>query len=91
MVDSSAPQRLSQAKKELHMLLENRELEGIPLLVLSNKQDLQQTLTQAELVKGLNLDYIDSVWAVVSVSSLTGQGVERAIEWLLSQSLRLVQ
>ncbi len=91
MVDSSAPQRLNQAKKELHMLLENRELEGIPLLVLSNKQDLQQTLTQAELVKGLNLDYIDSAWAVVSVSSLTGQGVERAIEWLLSQSLRLVQ
>ena len=91
MLDAAAPQRLSQAKKELHMLLESPELEGIPLLVLSNKHDLQQTLSQAEIIKGLNLDYIDSVWAVVPVSSLTGQGVERAIQWLLSQSLRLVQ
>lgn len=91
VVDSAAPHRLSQAKKELHMLLESPELEGIPLLVLSNKHDLQPTLSPAELVKGLNLDYIDSAWAVVPVSALTGKGVERAVEWLLSQSLRLTQ
>jgi len=91
MVDSAAPHRLSQAKKELHMLLESQELEGIPLLVLSNKHDLQPTLSQAELIKGLNLDYIDTVWAVVQVSALTGQGVEKAVEWLLNRSLRLAQ
>lgn len=89
MVDAAAPHRLGQAKKELHMLLEVPELEGIPLLVLSNKQDLEP-LSAGDLVKGLNLDYIDGVWAVVPVSALTGQGIDSVLTWLVGQSLRLV-
>ena len=90
VVDSAASHRLTQAKKELHMLLEASDLEGIPLLILSNKSDIDGHLTEAQVIKGLNLDYIAyNQWALVEISALRGDRVERAVEWLVGESLKV--
>jgi len=87
VVDTQAPDDLPVARRELHMLLEDRELAKLPLLVLANKIDLGPKFSEAELIKGLNLDYIsDTAWMVVAVSAKHGTHVDKALEFLLKHS-----
>ena len=71
------------AKKELTSLLEEKGLEGKPLLILSNKIDIDPHMSEVELIKELNLDYLYSnQWAVVQISALQGTYLENALEWI---------
>ena len=45
-------ERLSLARKELHALLEDPELQKMPLLVLGNKIDLEPHMSKEEIIKG---------------------------------------
>ena len=40
------------AKKELHRLLEDKDLATTPLLVVANKVDLQPHASEAAIIKG---------------------------------------
>ena len=40
------------ARKELHALLEDPELQKMPLLVLGNKIDLEPHMSKEEIIKG---------------------------------------
>jgi hypothetical protein len=42
VVDSSEERRIKEAKEELVKILEHPDMEGVPLLVLANKQDLEE-------------------------------------------------
>ena len=46
---------MDEARRNLHQLLEWPSLEGIPLLVLGNKNDIDGALTEEELIEELNL------------------------------------
>ena len=71
------------AKKELTSLLEEKGLEGKPLLILSNKIDIDPHMSEVDLIKELNLDYLYSnQWAVVQISALQGTYLENALEWI---------
>ena len=64
-------------------MLEEKGIENKPLLVLNNKIDIEPHMTDMEIIKELNLDYLYSnPWAVVSVSALKGQNLEDAINWI---------
>jgi Arf/Sar family protein len=64
-------------------LLEEKGLEGKPLLILSNKIDIDPHMSEVDLIKELNLDYLYSnQWAVVQISALQGTYLENAIEWI---------
>jgi ADP-ribosylation factor-like protein 8 len=49
VVDAAAPDRLGDARKELHRLLEDRALESMPLLVAANKVDLTPHVSEQEV------------------------------------------
>lgn len=40
IVDSSDPDRFDEAKEAFDKMIQNRALEGVPLLIIANKQDL---------------------------------------------------
>lgn len=85
MVDASVPDLISLSRKELHLLLDDRELAGVPLLVLANKIDIEPHMTEPEIIQGLNLDYIiDNPWLVISTSALRGTNIERVVDWLVA-------
>jgi hypothetical protein len=42
--------RVEEAKEELHKLLTENHLKGIPVLIYANKQDLPHSLTLAEVL-----------------------------------------
>lgn len=58
VVDASDPKNIDSAKSELFSLIEKSSLQGIPLLVLGNKNDLQGALTQEEIIKKMELTTI---------------------------------
>eukprot|EP00361_Fabrea_salina_P000633 CAMPEP_0202429936 /NCGR_PEP_ID=MMETSP1345-20130828/3524_1 /ASSEMBLY_ACC=CAM_ASM_000843 /TAXON_ID=342563 /ORGANISM="Fabrea Fabrea salina" /LENGTH=118 /DNA_ID=CAMNT_0049041287 /DNA_START=198 /DNA_END=554 /DNA_ORIENTATION=+ len=87
VVDASAGDLLQLARKELHLMLEDRELTGVPLLVLANKVDIEPHLSEPEIIQGLNLDYvIENPWVVISISALRGTNIERVVDWLINKS-----
>lgn len=55
VVDAADKPALPVAKEELHALLEQETLAGIPLLVLGNKSDLREKMSVDELIEGLEL------------------------------------
>ena len=46
---------MEEARNNLHQLLEWPSLEGIPLLILGNKNDMDGALTEEELIEELAL------------------------------------
>lgn len=53
VVDANAMYLLPEAKKELHRLLEDRELAKTALLVVANKIDLEPHATEPQLIRGM--------------------------------------
>ncbi|KAF1774525.1 P-loop containing nucleoside triphosphate hydrolase [Phytophthora cactorum] len=87
VVDANAFDQISLARKELHRLLEDRELATTPLLVLANKIDLEPHISEPELIRELNLDYIvDNPWLVIPISALRLVNIDQVIQWLMKQS-----
>ena len=87
VVDTHATHLFGDAKKELHRLLEDKDLATTPLLVVANKVDLQPHASEATLIKELNLDYIlDNPWVVVPCSALKTINIDEIVQWLIRQS-----
>ena len=75
------------AKKELHSLLDEKGIEGKPLLILNNKIDIEPHMTDVDIIKELNLDYVYSnKWAVISISALKELNLEDAVYWLSNKT-----
>ncbi len=67
----------------MHQLLECREASGIPVLILANKIDLGPKLSEQEVIKGLNLDYVtDNAWMVIPISAKVGTNIDQAVTFL---------
>ena len=79
--------RMELARKELHRLLEDRELATTPLLIIANKIDLDPHISEPELIRELNLDYIvDNPWIVIPTSALKVVNIDQVVDWLTKQS-----
>jgi GTPase SAR1 family protein len=57
VVDTNAIHLLHEEKKELHRLLEDRELTKTAVLVVANKIDLEPHATEPQLIRGINYAY----------------------------------
>lgn len=87
VVDTHSIHTLPDVKIELHRLLEDRELQTTPLLVVANKVDLSPHASESELIKALNLDYIiDNPWIIIPCSALRNTNVDEIIQWLIRQA-----
>ncbi|KAL9646421.1 hypothetical protein ABK040_006419 [Willaertia magna] len=89
VVDGADVDKVPESKKELHKLLENKTLDGKPVLIILNKIDLERRFTKDEIVKHMNLDYIDqkrNPWCVLPISALHKTNITDVIDWLLKQS-----
>lgn len=60
MIDSADSERIEVAKQEIDLMLQEEELAGVPLLILANKQDLPNAMSEQEIYAGLGLTNIKS-------------------------------
>ena len=81
---------MDEARRNLHQLLEWPSLEGIPLLVLGNKNDIDGALTEEELIEELNLRRVNNrPVACFSVSAKNQTNLNITMEWLSEQPKRV--
>ncbi|KAL7538154.1 hypothetical protein ACHAWF_006015 [Thalassiosira exigua] len=85
VIDSSDSQRMEETGRELDQLLNERKLDGVPLLVFANKQDLLNALSAEEIRDGLNLKSIhERQWTIIPCSSKSGEGLEDGFQWVMA-------
>ena len=90
VVDSNDRDRLSQAKDELHGLLDQFELrDAVVLVSLPNKQDLPNAAPAAQLAEALQLSSLRGrKWYIQARCATTGDGSYEGLDWLKEQLSR---
>jgi signal recognition particle receptor subunit beta len=96
VVDAAAPERLPSARDELEVnVLSSALLDGVPLLVLANKQDLRGALSPDEVATRLGLDtatHPGREWHVQGTSALRPEGepdgLVEGFAWLAAAAQR---
>jgi len=84
--------RLNECRLVLERLLQDEATEGVPLLVLANKQDREECVEVVRIKEGFVRKVIEGEKGgsvrdsrVLPCSALTGAGVEETVEWLCSR------
>ncbi|RYP79146.1 hypothetical protein DL771_000124 [Monosporascus sp. 5C6A] len=90
--DGNGAGRLEECRLVLEDVLQNSETEGVPLLILANKQDREDCVEVVRIKEGLVKKVFEGEKAssirdsrVLPVSALTGTGVREAVDWLRSR------
>ncbi|XP_039000143.1 ADP-ribosylation factor-like protein 2 [Hibiscus syriacus] len=77
------PSRFEDSKYALEKVLRH-DLQGAPLLILANKQDLSEAVTAEELARYLDLKKLDErAYMFEAVSAFDGTGIKEGAEWLV--------
>jgi len=84
VIDSNDHDRMDHARDELYFAIDDQELQGKPLLVLCNKQDLPSALSPSEIAKKLKLDdkCKGRKWNAVACTAKTGEGLCDGFAWM---------
>ena len=83
VVDSVDQTRFHEAREELEAILRSEEMNGVPLVILANKQDMPNASTPADIAAKLGLHELkDRRWHVQATSALSGSGVYEAMDQL---------
>ncbi|OQR92288.1 ADP-ribosylation factor-related protein [Achlya hypogyna] len=85
VLDAADEDRFAEAKVALDTMLANAELEGIPILILSNKTDLAKAKDLPTVSEALGVGAIprSHETLVQAISALSMTGVEDAVNWLI--------
>lgn len=82
VVDSNDQNRLKEARDELWKVLESPELTAAVVLVFANKQDLPNALSSDDVMKGLELEKIQShPWQVQAACATSGSGLDEGYDF----------
>ena len=79
MCDASDESRIDEARRELHLILEDENTERTPLVVMANKCDVPGALDRADLQRALDID--DNV-QLFRTSVVRDIGYTEAFRWL---------
>ena len=88
VVDSSDRLRLCVARDELRNVLEHPDIVARkpPMLFFANKMDLPGAVEPKDMAEDLALhaSVKDRPWQIAASNSLTGEGIDAGIDWLVS-------
>jgi len=85
LVDSADHDRIDEASQELHSLLKELNLEGVPFLILANKIDLMNAaLSETQLEQALHLSEFEDNRPIklFRCSLVEGTGYPDGFRWL---------
>lgn len=87
ILDGSNKSKIPESLKELKELLSKPQLANIPLLVLSNKNDLGDSLNTDQTIEILNLkSIVDREVCCYSISAKNGNNIDLTLKWLTEHS-----
>ncbi|KAL4660470.1 ADP-ribosylation factor-like protein 4D [Arapaima gigas] len=90
VVDSTEVERMEEAKVELHKISRTSENQGVPVLILANKQDLPGAMSVVEVEKVLALHELSAstLHHAQGCSAVDGQGLQPGLEKLYEMILK---
>ncbi|CAA0830069.1 GTP-binding protein 1 [Striga hermonthica] len=89
VIDAACPSRFEDSKSALEKVLRHEDLQGAPLLILANKQDLEDAVSVDELSQYLDLKKLDErVYTFQAVSAIDGLGIKESVNWLVDSMER---
>lgn len=90
VVDSTELERMEEARVELHKITRTSENQGVPVLILANKQDQESALTVTEVEKMLSIHELTmyTLHHVQGCSAVDGQGLQGGLEKLYEMILK---
>ena len=59
VIDSTDKERFSIVKEELMKIMIEPGLEKVPVLIISNKQDLEEAVSEEEIIKSIGISSMD--------------------------------
>ncbi|EQC32021.1 hypothetical protein SDRG_10220 [Saprolegnia diclina VS20] len=85
VLDAADEARFDEARSALDTMLANAELDGIPILLLANKNDLADAQDMGVIAECLGVASLPSHHEAraQSISALSMDGVEDAVHWLI--------
>lgn len=88
VVDSSDIGRLEESKNELLRVINDKELANSLLIVLANKQDVDNAVKPKELIDLFSLNDLtgEHTWSVIPTIAIDGTGLVEALNWISSHS-----
>ncbi|CAI9276742.1 ADP-ribosylation factor 1 isoform X2 [Lactuca sativa] len=85
VVDSNDRDRVTEARDELHRMLNEDALREATILVFANKQDLPNAMRVSELTEKLGLHSLrHRRWYMQSTCATSGEGLYEGLDWLSS-------
>ncbi|KAL1512090.1 hypothetical protein AB1Y20_005362 [Prymnesium parvum] len=87
LVDSNDPDRLQEAREELHEVLADDRLRNACVLLLANKQDLPRAMAPHHIAEQMGMRSLRQEWYIQPCSAVTGSGLYEGLDWL-STALR---
>ncbi len=87
VVDSSDIDRIDESRDELHAILSDDEMYGVPVVIIANKCDLPNKMTCAQIAERLDLQKLGNnrtKWYIQSACAKTGEGIYEAMEKMAS-------
>jgi len=93
VIDSTDEERLSESKRAFEKMVTSEALDGVPILVLANKQDVETCLSIPDIKTAFS-DCTSKIGRrdclTQACSALTGKGVREGIEWMVKCVVRNV-
>lgn len=86
VVDSNDRERVAEAERELHNMLQEDDLRDAVLLVFANKQDLPNAMNVSDLTNKLGLNQLHhKKWYIQSTCATQGNGLYEGLDWLSNE------
>ncbi|XP_043910949.1 ADP-ribosylation factor 1-like [Protopterus annectens] len=83
VLDSADPERFNEAREELEAILDDDQMQGVPFVILANKQDLPGARRPSELVDALCLRKLHGhEWHVQGCCAVNGDGLVEGLHRL---------
>ncbi|CAL1275666.1 unnamed protein product [Larinioides sclopetarius] len=87
MVDAANREKLAESTWELQNLLQKQQLAYIPILVLGNKTDLHNALTESQLTDQMMLQHIENrEVCCYMISCMKRENIDVVLQWLIKHS-----
>ena len=87
VIDSLDRERVGESRDELHSILNDDRMFGVPVVIIANKADLPNVMDCKEIVERLELNRLNArqtKWFVQSACALTGEGIYESFEKMSS-------
>ncbi|SCV70214.1 BQ2448_1608 [Microbotryum intermedium] len=86
VIDSTDQDRIEECWNVFETIVSDRRVDGVPTLVLANKQDAQGAMKVEDIKQMFNQLIVGklnvSEGAVMPISALRGDGIREAVQWL---------